>query len=99
MEELDGENLAYNFVIDGGDGSDQTSTVKMYVRNGEEWTVTKARQSTTDGKITLTVRKNETTSKESQQQMTPASRNPSSSPTATASSRPPTIRSSRRCSR
>ena len=68
MEELDGENLAYNFVIDGGDGSDQTSTVKMYVRNGEEWTVTKARQSTTDGKVTLTVRKNETTSKESQQQ-------------------------------
>lgn len=69
MEELDGKNLAYNFLIDGGDGSDQTSTVKTYVRNGEEWTVIKARQSTTDGKVTLTVRKNETTSsKESQQQ-------------------------------
>ena len=51
--ELDGKSLSYKFLVDGGDGSDQTATVKTAVQNGEEWTVTEANQSMTDGEVTL----------------------------------------------
>lgn len=61
MMELEGKGLSYRFLIDGEDGDDQTATVKTALRNGEKWNVIDAEQSATDGEVTLTVRKKETT--------------------------------------
>ena len=66
--ELDGKSLSYKFLVDGGDGSDQTATVKTAVQNGEEWTVTEANQSMTDGEVTLTVREKEPAQQQKPQQ-------------------------------
>ena len=66
--ELDGKSLSYKFLVDGGDGSDQTATVKTAVQNGEEWTITEANQSMTDGEVTLTVRKKEPAQQQKPQQ-------------------------------
>ena len=60
--------------------------MKTAVQNGEEWTVTEANQSMTDGEVTLTVREKE-----------PAQQQNRSRPTATASSPLPTIRNSLLC--
>lgn len=68
MAELEGKGLSYRFLIDGGDGGDQTTTVKTALRNGEEWTIIDAKQSTTDGEVTLTVRKKETTQQKPKRQ-------------------------------
>lgn len=61
VKELEEKGLTYGFLIEGGDGADQSSTVKTSLGKGEEWTVVEARQSATDGEVTLTVQKKETT--------------------------------------
>lgn len=61
VKELEEKGLTYGFLIEGGDGADQSSTVKTSLEKGEEWTVVEARQSATDGEVTLTVQKKETT--------------------------------------
>ena len=60
VKELEEKDLAYGFLIEGGDGTDQSTAVKSSLEKDEEWIVAEARQSTTDGKVTLTVRKKET---------------------------------------
>lgn len=60
VKELEEKGLTYGFLFEGGDGTDQSSTVKTSLEKGEEWTVVEARQSATDGEVTLTVQKKET---------------------------------------
>lgn len=60
--------------------------MKTAVQNGEEWTVTEANQSMTDGEVTLTVRERNLHNSKNR-----------SRPTATASSPLPTIRNSLLC--
>lgn len=60
VKELEEKGLTYGFLLEGGDGTDQSSTVKTSLEKGEEWTVVEARQSATDGEVTLTVQKKET---------------------------------------